>query len=125
MLYCHIAFQPKYFHCDEHGILHNGRHFKTYFLMPIERVVLFSLVLFPLFFCSAHLKNWSLMPKPQTTQRIRCVVPCAIYDTSFCRAFMKNASMAKWRFEGGLFEFPFAFLVLSVLNSFCPFLRCF
>ncbi|XP_075737512.1 uncharacterized protein LOC142777107 [Rhipicephalus microplus] len=35
----------------------------------------------------------------EATNHPKNLVPCAIYDTSFCRAFLKNASMAKQRFE--------------------------
>ncbi|XP_075742312.1 uncharacterized protein LOC119169205 isoform X2 [Rhipicephalus microplus] len=35
----------------------------------------------------------------EATNHPKNLVPCAIYDTSFCKAFLKNASMAKQRFE--------------------------
>uniref|UniRef100_A0A6G5AF05 Uncharacterized protein n=1 Tax=Rhipicephalus microplus TaxID=6941 RepID=A0A6G5AF05_RHIMP len=67
MLHCYIEFQHRYFHCEEYCILHNGCHFQKYFLMPIERVVfVFS---FFHFLLQRPFENWSLLRKPQTTQR--------------------------------------------------------
>lgn len=120
MLYCYIEFQHRYFHCEEYCILHNGRHFLNVFPHANwTSSVCFSRFFFDFSFAAPIWKTGAYCGSHKPPKEN--LVPCAIYDTSFCRAFLKNASMAKQRFERGLFEFPFAFLVLSVLNTFCLF----
>uniref|UniRef100_A0A6G5A2Q8 Putative secreted protein n=1 Tax=Rhipicephalus microplus TaxID=6941 RepID=A0A6G5A2Q8_RHIMP len=81
-----------------------------YFLMPIERVVFVSSFYF---LCSAHLKTGAYCGSHKPLKEN--LVPCAIYDTSFCRAYLKTPA---WPNS----DSKEVFLSFLSHSLFCPFL---